>query len=253
MAEDRVERRSSEFRDYPFLTGDEFAEICHELDRRYRQAALGPLRRRWKLRVCAALSTSFALGDGSGTYLQIVRPLEGELDDGDLSSQLDRFSLGLGEGTVTGGVAASTDEDRDMLEAENADTSALPSRPAQPSFGYVTYEIHLHPTYRSPCLWFSLHGLPADEPAFDIDTVFRRLVPDAYKDSLRRVGPIGGISADHHPVTGVPTFFIHPCLLGEAMLNFDCSKKDYLMVWLGLVGGNVGLWLPTEMALGDSG
>lgn len=53
----------------------------------------------------------------------------------------------------------------------------------------------------------------------------------------------------HHPVTGLPSFFIHPCLLGEAMSTFDCSKEDYLMVWLGLVGGCVGLWVPSEMAI----
>lgn len=33
------------------------------------------------------------------------------------------------------------------------------------------------------------------------------------------------------------------------MSNFDCSKEDYLMLWLGLVGGCVGLWVPKEMAL----
>lgn len=65
-----------------------------------------------------------------------------------------------------------------------------------PNFGYVTYEIHLHPTYQAPCLWFTLHGLPVDEPAFNIDTVFRRLIPDQYKDKLRKLGGIGGISAD---------------------------------------------------------
>ena len=65
-----------------------------------------------------------------------------------------------------------------------------------PDFGRVTYEIHLHPTYQAPCLWFNLNGLPVDEPAFNIDTVFRRLVPDQYKDGLRKVGGIGGISAD---------------------------------------------------------
>jgi ubiquitin-like-conjugating enzyme ATG10 len=33
------------------------------------------------------------------------------------------------------------------------------------------------------------------------------------------------------------------------MAGFDCAKEDYLMVWLGLVGGCVGLWVPKEMAL----
>lgn len=73
--------------------------------------------------------------------------------------------------------------------------AALPPRP-KPRYGHVTYEIHLHPTYRAPCLWFSLHDLPTDEPAFSIDTVFRRLVPDQFKAGLRNAGPIGGISAD---------------------------------------------------------
>lgn len=53
----------------------------------------------------------------------------------------------------------------------------------------------------------------------------------------------------HHPLTGVPSFFVHPCLLGDAMNGFSCAKEDYLMVWLGLVGGCVGLWIPKEMAL----
>lgn len=124
----------------------------------------------------------------------------------------------------------------------------------------VEYEIHLHPTYRVPCLWFNLRNLPADEPAFKIDTVFRRLVPDEYKTGLRALGNVGGISADvrfsgerscsqHHPITGVPSFFIHPCLLGDAILKFECNRTNYLMIWLGLVGGCVGLWVPKEMAM----
>lgn len=61
---------------------------------------------------------------------------------------------------------------------------------------YVVYEVHLHPTYRAPCLWFTLHNLPPHEPALDIETVFRHLVPDQFKESLRSPGGIGGISAD---------------------------------------------------------
>jgi len=77
----------------------------------------------------------------------------------------------------------------------------------------------------------------------------RDIVPDQFKDGLRSAGAGGGISADYHPVTGLPSFFVHPCLLGEAMSDFDCSKENYLMVWIGLVGGCVGLWVPKELAL----
>ncbi|CAK7199622.1 hypothetical protein SEUCBS139899_002305 [Sporothrix eucalyptigena] len=244
----------SDFRDYPFLSHDEFGEVCHDFDRIYRQATLGPLRRRWRVSVCTAFSTSFVGTGGydSGseftTYLQITRPLDPTEHDDALAHVLDKFSFGAGEARMVDG---DLEEDEAMAQAEDADAAALPpssSGPA-PNYGYVTYEIHLHPTYRAPCLWFSLHGLPNNEPAFNIDTVFRHLVPTQFQDRLRAMGSIGGISADYHPITGVPSFFVHPCLLGEAMTGFDCTKKSYMMVWLGLVGGCVGLWVPKEMAM----
>lgn len=61
---------------------------------------------------------------------------------------------------------------------------------------YAQYEIHLHPTYRTPVLWFHLHNLPNDARSFDIESVYRYLVPDVLKAELRSVGVIGGISAD---------------------------------------------------------
>ena len=60
---------------------------------------------------------------------------------------------------------------------------------------YVTYEVHLHPTYRVPTLWFTLHDLPMGEASFDIEVVYRYLVPTDLKDQMRAVGVIGGISA----------------------------------------------------------
>lgn len=47
-----------------------------------------------------------------------------------------------------------------------------------------------------PCLYFYLEDLPQGESPFDIDTVFRRLVPDAYREGLRAYGGVGGISID---------------------------------------------------------
>ncbi|KXJ92186.1 hypothetical protein Micbo1qcDRAFT_233487 [Microdochium bolleyi] len=245
---DQAAHHRATYEAYPHLTPDEFAEACHHLDSRYCRATLGALRRSWRLHVRTALNlTSFSVGSDTATYLQITRPLgsSSTADDDDLVSSLGTFSFG--ELDEQDAVSA---DDR-MLEMDEADEAVLPRQPSSTasSHGYVNYEIHYHPTYRAPCLWFSLNDLPAHESAFDIDTVFRRLVPDEYKDSLRRVGSIGGISADHHPLTGVPSFFVHPCLLGDAMDGFSCPKEDYLMVWLGLVGGCVGLWVPKEMAL----
>lgn len=105
-----------EFTNYPHLYADEFSEVCHHIDRRYTQATLGPVRRRWKLRVCRALDVSFSTSAEYATYVQIIRPLDGELDDGDLSSYLDNFSFGDEDKEM-----ASTEE-HEMAEAEQADS-----------------------------------------------------------------------------------------------------------------------------------
>ena len=60
---------------------------------------------------------------------------------------------------------------------------------------YVTYEIHLHPAYRTPTLWFTLQDLPNGDPTFDLNSVYRYLVPDEHKSLLRAAGITGGISA----------------------------------------------------------
>lgn len=110
-----VRENGADFKKYPYLDPEEFAEVCHYLDRRYSQASLGPVRRQWKLRVCRALDLAFISSVDYTTYLQIIRPLEGELDDGDLSKFLDNFSFG-GENTETQGT-----EDHKMMEAEDSD------------------------------------------------------------------------------------------------------------------------------------
>ncbi|KAF4464859.1 autophagy 3 [Fusarium albosuccineum] len=195
---------------FPSLSSDEFSEACHHLERRYCQASLGLERARWKLRLCTSLCTDFSFEGGYTTYIQIRRPLQTDLDHGDLSLDLDNFSF-----SEERSHDASIGGDKDMMDAEEADEvtnprrsffawtlyltkfqAALVKQPCRPDVGLVEYEIHLHPTYRVPCLWFTLRDLPPDEPAFNIDTVFRRLVPDEYKAGLRSLGGVGGISAD---------------------------------------------------------
>jgi ubiquitin-like-conjugating enzyme ATG10 len=49
----------------------------------------------------------------------------------------------------------------------------------------VLYEIHLHPTYRVPTLWFSLNYLPDDEQPWDIDVIIKYLVPVCERKKVR--------------------------------------------------------------------
>lgn len=49
-----------------------------------------------------------------------------------------------------------------------------------------------------------MHNLPTDVRAFDIESVYRYLVPDVLKAELRSVGVIGGISADVSLILSLP-------------------------------------------------
>jgi len=51
-----------------------------------------------------------------------------------------------------------------------------------------------------PTLWFTIHDLPNGEATFDLDAVYRYLVPPEYKAQLRAVGVVGGISAAVSPL-----------------------------------------------------
>ncbi|KAH6650787.1 hypothetical protein F5144DRAFT_60421 [Chaetomium tenue] len=249
-------RGDHSYSSYPYLVEQEFVEVCHHFDRKYRQADLGETRRRWRVDVISAVEPAivFSFGPERYTWLQITRPLENP-DDGDLSSYLDGFSFNEQRTNREMDLEMNVEGDSEMLSTEEADQAVIVKQPPPKGFevgqhGHVRYEVHIHPTYRTPCLWFSLYGLPADEDPLSIDTVFRRLVPDHFKAGMRAsTGTLDGISLSHHPVTGAPTFFIHPCRHGEAMYDFDCPKEVYISVWLGLVGQCVGLWVPPEMAI----
>ncbi|KAI1304742.1 hypothetical protein F5Y03DRAFT_166695 [Xylaria venustula] len=244
---------------YPYLTTEEFAEVCHYFDARYSQATLGPLRNRWRLNLHTALNTSATWRADLVTFLQITKPLEHNEVETQLTSLLGNIALDESAATTRRSTRLSTRQavhqpaaDSMLISMEEADKEVLrTSSRATFQSGYVVYEVHLHPTYQAPCLWFTLHNLPIDESPLDLDSVFRHLVPDHFKDTLRgSQGGIGGISIEHHPITGVPTFFVHPCYLGDIMAQFDCAKADYITTWLGLAGSCVGLWVPKEMSGG---
>lgn len=53
-------------------------------------------------------------------------------------------------------------------------------------------------------------------------------------------------------MTGLPSCFVHPCRTVEAMTMLGEGRKvtldQYIHLWLGLVGGCVGLHIPISIA-----
>lgn len=233
-------RDRSTYQSYPFLTNEEFAEACHYMDTKYCQAALGPLRRKWRLHVHTALDTSATSRDNLVTFLQISKPLDNSDTDDQLASRLGNVALDEPAPTRRSKRQAMHQAARQameesmadsmMIDAEEADKEALRySSRASFQSSYAVYEIHLHPTYRAPCLWFSLHNLPIDESPLDAETVFRRLVPDQFKQALRGQSAIGGISIEVRDLTNsepiAPSYHRRAVIFRPPMFSRRCHVQ----------------------------
>jgi ubiquitin-like-conjugating enzyme ATG10 len=63
------------------------------------------------------------------------------------------------------------------------------------------------------------------------------------------------LTAQNHPLTDRPAYFVHPCNTADAMKDICADREggevgveEYLVLWLGLVGGAVGVWVPGSVA-----
>lgn len=73
------------YRQWPFLTDDEFALVCAFLDRRYISSRLGPTRRVFKIR-------SRWIATTGGCYIEITRLLQLSEDQDELSLALEKLN-----------------------------------------------------------------------------------------------------------------------------------------------------------------
>lgn len=92
--------RYDEFKEYPFLTDEEFELACHFLDSRYIHAYLGQARRGFKLRLRRSLV-------GGTPYISIVTPIA--VNDGNVDELLSLGFLSAG--------GSRTDADMDGLQS----------------------------------------------------------------------------------------------------------------------------------------
>lgn len=98
----------SDFRQWPFLTQDEFELACAFFDQKYVNAKLGPTRKIFKLHVRRALSTG-------ASYVEILRMLQLPEEDNDLSLALARLGGGEDDKPGMDVDTMAVDEDADQV------------------------------------------------------------------------------------------------------------------------------------------
>ncbi|KAH0605143.1 uncharacterized protein H6S33_005125 [Morchella sextelata] len=131
---------------------------------------------------------------------------------------------------------------------EPPDPESLPPPPAPAPGPTITYQLQHSPTYNVPVLYFQPH---TPHP-LSLAAIYERIVPTSSAEALRRVGVLGAVSQADNPADGEVWWFVHPCSTAEAMGELRGLWGDgvgmgaeewYVRVWVGLVGGVVGLRL----------
>ncbi|PGH07619.1 hypothetical protein GX51_01627 [Blastomyces parvus] len=153
------------------------------------------------------------------------------------------------------------DDGNDGDDVDDNDPEELIRQPGCSTKLQVEYNIMLSPTYQVPILYFFLRNINNDSsdisakgPDNPLEVVYSRLVPAQHRSVLKDVGVMGGLSIGHHPLSGLPVYFVHPCNTPDALRDVAGSKEvvttdTYLLLWLGLVGNCVGLHVPSKLLI----
>lgn len=64
--------------------------------------------------------------------------------------------------------------------------------------------------------------------------------------------------SQNHPISDIPTFFVHPCNTADALRDVadpthTPNTDTYLLLWLGLVGRCVNLQVPSAFVAETGG
>ncbi|KIW20793.1 hypothetical protein PV08_01371 [Exophiala spinifera] len=171
------------------------------------------------------------------------------LNDTDwLSVQFTEEELAIKQRRVIYNTRTGGENEQELQEVAEAETLSRDTD----NTGYVdvTFSVTLSPTYSVPILWFTCQKVPG-KAGLNLDQVYELLVPNSSQEPLRTVGVMGGISMAHHPISDQPAYFIHPCNTPEALSVLKperaLSPEDYLLLWLGLIGTSVGLYVPSAL------
>ena len=114
----------------------------------------------------------------------------------------------------------------------------------------VTYDLMHSSSYEVPVLYVTVKHPSANR--LSAEAMCELLVPPSYRPQVVTVGVMGAMSMTDHPMSGLPVYFVHPCRTAEAMSTLAddilVGPEKYLLIWLGLMGGSVGLEVPLELA-----
>lgn len=146
--------------------------------------------------------------------------------------------------------ASEVSSEDDVNHSEDDPEALQPEQCAALEETVIVYDIVHSSSYQVPVLYLAVRRT-ASTKRLSSDELYRLLVPDAFRQQIEAVGVMGALSMTDHPVASVPVYFVHPCRTQEAMRSLLAGREvtaiEYLLLWLGLVGGSVGLNVPVRL------
>ncbi|KAE8549794.1 hypothetical protein EYB25_008318 [Talaromyces marneffei] len=218
---------------FPFLAADRFDCACKAFVRRV-DAAGGAQSLGW-------LAVEYLRSELENPILRISK-----------SASIPRARLENSNAIATERIGSPRDLEEDVIEDDDQETLIRDGVDEEQLT--IDYDIALSTSYHVPVMYFCLRETPQVGPAA-LDDIYNFLVPRQHQQSLRNNGVMGGISFGYHPKSGIPAYFVHPCNTASAMEaitgNKNIEPEDYLLTWLGLVGGCINLSLPSRLFVGS--
>ncbi|KAJ1646863.1 hypothetical protein J3B02_000495 [Coemansia erecta] len=213
------------FEDFPYLTRQEFVQCISGFMDKYAEAMAATGR--YTVRIVNQNATT----PGKRTFLEIQTLLYNKTQ----ANPREQHSL------------SDLEQDQDI---EDADPLHPPGpRPPPSIIGEVQYHVIYSPTWRVPTLYLRVTQGPS--VITDMDGIRRLLIGDwEVRQAVDAVEFGGALGVQEHPELGVPFVFVHPChtatmlravVQGEVRVEW----REYLAAWMSMVGGAVGLTLPT--------
>ncbi|KIW03373.1 uncharacterized protein PV09_05581 [Verruconis gallopava] len=214
-----------EVHQYPFVTVDEWSRVCESFVSACRRS-IGEH--------CEADATSHHQQHGVD-FVRITRTVE-------------RSSDGSADGEEQAADAISDCGGACEEDSDN-EVAVVPRSQSKDGRSFiVTYDILLSTSYRVPVLHFTVRDM-AGGPVTDLASVYADMIPTSFKDQVSGIGVIGAVSMTDHPLTGLPSFFVHPCNTADALRHVGggrlVSVSEYLFLWMGIIAPAVGLSLPS--------
>lgn len=208
---------------FPYLTTEEFAQACSELRQRYHER--GSTQGDWQsVEIIPSAHTP---------YLRIAKELREDAEH-DAGRHVEMKEV--------------MDADIEQGEVEEDDNEALATPRKSPVL--IHYDILLSPVYQVPALYFSISDLQHRYPP-TMATLYEHLIPSQFKARAEKAGVMGGVTVNDHPANNRPVFFIHPCQTAEVVEasvgNRAVTAEEYLLIWIGALGGCVGLNVPLSL------